>query len=73
MKIQLLSDYTNNAVSDLTATFASQEAKSIDDLIKMKPDDLREMRFFNIKDQRRVQENELTFESLFQVKITQYD
>ena len=38
LKIQLLSEYSNNAVSDLTATFASQEAKSIDDLIKMKPD-----------------------------------
>ena len=70
LKIQLMSEYSNKNLSALTATFANSVTKSIEDLSRMTAEELRDLRFFNLKDERRVYENELTFESLFQVKIT---
>ena len=39
----------------------------------MDSDQLRQTRFYNLQDKQRVSENELNFESLFQVKLTHYD
>ena len=60
---KILAIYTNKS-SEQTADFREQGI-SINDIIRMDSDQLRQTRFYNLQDKQRVSENELNFESLF--------
>ena len=66
-------EYSTENIQLITADFALFQGISIEGLINMKPDELKQKRFFNIREEDKIDQQAPGYTSMYQVKITHYD